>query len=195
LTTRNKVWAAFKAAIFAGIALLCLPQVWVRLELVEPGLPVVEEPLTGSAIAQIGSPALLVVLAAALALLAVRGVFVYLIALLWLTAGGASAYAGLTFLLDPNQSALVVSDSKSSSGAELVVATVSYLPAVTYTVACVVVMVIGAWLALVARRPVNEGRKSSKYERDSYQAGDTDHAAIWDAQDAGLDLTDGKSKP
>ena len=195
MTTRNKVWAAFISALLAGAALLCLPQVWVRVELIEPGLPVVEEPLTGSAIAQIGSPALLVVLAASLALLAIRGFLIYLIVFFWLGAGGASAYVGLSFLLDPSQSGVDAAQSTLTSQGEIGVAGVSYVAASIYTIACVGVLVVATWLAVTARKRVAESQKATKYERDSYRTGATDHLAIWDAQDAGLDLTKGTQKP
>ena len=194
MTTRKKVWAAFLSALLASVALLCLPQVWLRLELIEAGLPVVEESVTGSAIAQIGSPALLAVLAASLALLAVRGFWIYSIALLWLGAAGASAYVGLNFLLEPSKAAASAQSSALSSQSETLVAGISYLPAFVYTAACTSVLVVATWLAVMARKRVADSKDSTKYERDSYRKGASDHLAIWDAQDAGLDLTKGANK-
>ena len=155
----------------------------------------VEEPLTGSAIAQIGSPALLVLLAASLALLAIRGFLIYVIVFFWFGAGGASAYVGLSFLLDPSQSSVDAAKSTLTSQGEILVAGVSYVRAAIYTVACVRVLVVATWLAVTARKRVAESQKATKYERDSYRTGATDHLAIWDAQDAGLDLTKGAPKP
>lgn len=182
------------SAGLAGVGLLALTQVWVLSVFTQTGLPRVQEPLTGSSLSPIASAALLVVLAAALALLALRGRTIYLISALWVLAAMATGFSAIRVLIDPKAVALATAKTPISVESGAASVNVAHFWPVTLIICCLLIITCGVALATKTRSAKSTAAKPTKYERDSHRSGATDPAAIWDAQDEGLDLTEKKNR-
>lgn len=183
------------SAGLAGVGLLALTQVWVLSVFTQTGLPRVQEPLTGSSLAPIASAALLAVLAGALALLALRGRAIYLISVIWLVAAITTGVSAISALVDPETAAMATSKTPISVELGAVSTSVAYFWPVTLVICCSLLVACGVALAVKTRSAKTTASEPTKYERGSHRIGANDPAAIWDAQDEGLDLTEKKNQP
>jgi uncharacterized membrane protein (TIGR02234 family) len=198
---RRELTAAVLAAVAAGgLALSAGGQAWAELTTLRPApLPPVEGLLTGSEAAPLVPAAGLVLLAAALALLAVRGAGRVLVGLLMALAGGVLAWSGLRALTG-GLDAIAPELSGDTSSAE-----VSVAGPVLAIVAALLGVGAGVLVVLRSRGWPAMGRR---YERTTAADGGTDSRrparpetdedraqAAWKALDRGEDPTDPTSAP
>jgi uncharacterized membrane protein (TIGR02234 family) len=185
--------AVVLAAAAGGLALSASGQTWAALTVVrQPPLPPVTADLSGGQVAPLVSATGLVLLAAAVALFAVRGRGRVLVGLLMAVAGGALGWSGLRALVGrlPVDVAAVL-PSGSSPGAEVRTAVHAAWPVVALT-AGVLGVLGGLVVVLRGRRWPALGRR---YERPGAGPArpmtDEDRAAAaWRALDRGEDPTD-----
>jgi uncharacterized membrane protein (TIGR02234 family) len=198
---RRELTAAVLAAVAAGgLALSAGGQAWAELTTLRPApLPPVEGLLTGSEAAPLVPAAGLVLLAAALALLAVRGAGRVLVGLLMALAGGVLAWSGLRALTG-GLDAIAPELSGDTSSAEVSVAgpVLAILAALLGVGAGVLVVLRSrGWPAMgrrYERTTAADGGADSR--RPARPETDEDRAqAAWKALDRGEDPTDPGSAP
>jgi uncharacterized membrane protein (TIGR02234 family) len=174
--------------LFAAISLLAIAQDWAVLRISATGLPTVTESISGQQLAPLAAAVMLVVLAASLALLALRRWAVYLVVTVFLADSLTSIYGGVSYLTSPLARALGAANLglAPDSGVTLE-ATGSAWPFVLIGSA---VGLIGVSLSLIAQmRKRDSLALATKYERSMPHVDPQGDAAIWDAQDDGLDIT------
>jgi uncharacterized membrane protein (TIGR02234 family) len=198
---RRELTAAVLAAVAAGgLALSAGGQAWAEVTTLRPApLPPVEGLLTGSEAAPLVPAAGLVLLAAALALLAVRGAGRVLVGLLMALAGGVLAWSGLRALTG-GLDAIAPELSGDTSSAEVSVAgpVLAILAALLGVGAGVLVVLRSrGWPAMgrrYERTTATDGGTDSR--RPARPETDEDRAqAAWKALDRGEDPTDPASAP
>lgn len=193
MTSKMRTLHAGLAAPLAAVALLALSQGWATLQISAPGLPAVTELVEGQKLAPLAGAAMLAVLAAALALLALRRWAVYVIAGVMLAAALASTYGAASYLADPLTRALAVAGLRVAPDVSIELTN-------SGVVWAILLMGAGVGLAGVALSMVLRVRTGvtadlpTKYERTKPTSGEVGDTAIWDAQDGGMDLTSDRPK-
>ena len=194
MTARRELTAAvLGSAAAGGLALFAGGQTWATLAAVRPEpLPPVTGVLTGSAFAPLVPAAGLVLLAAAVALLAVRGRGRIAVGLLMMAAGAALAWSGVRALTGGLQEAAL----------PIVAGTPTVEISAGWPVAAVVAGVLGTFAGLLAvlrgrhwpgmgrryeRTAATDGQRATPRRAESAE----DRAQLaWQALDRGEDPTD-----
>lgn len=180
------------AAVAGGLALSAGGQSWASVTAVRrPPLPPVTVAVLGSDAAPLVPAAGLVLLAAAVALLAVRGWGRVVVGLLMALAGGVLGWSGLRVLLRGLTSAAVSLPGLGGTGDSTVTVHVAHTWPVLVLLAGALGVVAGAATVLRGRGWPGMGRR---YERDAGAVAaprtDEDRAqAAWQALDRGEDPT------
>ena len=188
MTAKQRTLNAGLSALMAAIALLAISQDWATLEIRAPGLPIVVEPLRGQQLAPLAAAAMLAVLAASLALLALRRWAVYVVAVVFISSGLASVYGAARFLANPQDLAVATADLAVAADVLIEVAATGWVWPIFLTVAGLALIGIALSLVRLMRRRIRTD-EPTKYERTQTAGEAPGEAAIWDAQDGGLDLT------
>ena len=197
MTARREMAAAVAgSAVAGGLALSTGGQTWLTATLQRPApLPPVTEQLTGSVLAPLVPAGGLVLLAAAVALVAVRGAGRVVVGLLAAVAGGVLGWSGLrTLLTDADATAAGVVGS-GTPGSTLATGVSAAWPALAL-VAGLLAVAAGLLTVLRGRTWPGMGRR---YERPAavapaatWRQTDEDRALdAWRALDRGEDPTEG----
>ncbi|MCZ2819997.1 TIGR02234 family membrane protein [Modestobacter sp. VKM Ac-2977] len=198
---RELTVAVLLCALSGGLALSASGEPWADVTVVrEPPLPPTSEVLTGSQAAPLVAACGLLLLAAAVAVIAVRGVGRVVIGLLVAVAGGVLGWSGLRALTG----SLDLGGAAVTSGVGLEQAQLTTDPVTTWPAVALVAGVLGVLAgALVVLRGRDWPGMGRRYERTEHPAGataaparparpETDedrHQAAWKALDRGDDPT------
>jgi uncharacterized membrane protein (TIGR02234 family) len=159
---RELAAAVAGAAVAGGLALSAGGQAWLTATLRRPApIPPVTEPLTGGTLAPLVPACGLLLLAAAVALVAVRGAGRVVVGLLVAVAGGVLGWSGLRLLVTGGEAAAVAVVGGGTPGSTLSVATAPVWP-VLAVVAGLVAVATGLLAVARGRRWPAMGRR---YER------------------------------
>ncbi|MGY1842909.1 Trp biosynthesis-associated membrane protein [Modestobacter sp. SYSU DS0875] len=194
---RELTVAVLGSALAGGLALSASGQPWADVTIVrEPPLPPVAAVLTGSDAAPLVAACGLLLLAAAVAVIAVRGVARAVVGLLVAAAGGALAWSGVRALGGGLEEASTELPAVGQGGGPVTVDVAAGWPAVTVA-AGVLALLVGVLVVLRGRSWPGMGRR---YERTAPGAPpaatarpvtDEDrHQAAWKALDRGEDPTE-----
>jgi uncharacterized membrane protein (TIGR02234 family) len=196
VTPRREMAAAvLGAAVAGGLALSTGGQTWVTATVVRPEpLPPVTEPLPGSVLAPLVPAGGLVLLAAAVALVAVRGPGRVAVGLLAAVAGGVLGWSGLRTLVTDADAAAAGVVGAGTPGSTLTTSVSAAWP-VLASVAGLLAVAAGLLTVLRGRSWPGMGRR---YERPATAAAaparrptDEDRALdAWRALDRGEDPTE-----
>lgn len=176
------------AALIGAVALLAISQDWASLRIFAPGLPNVVELVSGQELAPLAAAALLAVLAASLALLALRRWAVYLVAGVMALAGLACMYGAVSYLVDPLARAVEVAGLGLAADVTVELATTGTVWPILLIGAGIGLLAVAVSLVVRMRFP-GVVDAPTKYEQAKPAPSESGDAAIWDAQDGGLDLT------
>jgi uncharacterized membrane protein (TIGR02234 family) len=195
--------AVVGAAVAGGLALSAAGQVWARVTAARPApLPPVTDQVSGGQVAPLTTATGLLLLAAAVALVAVRGAGRVLVGLLAAVAGGVLVWSGLGPLTGRLSSDVAALSSVGASPGALVTTSVHPVWPVLAVLAGLLGVATGLLTVLRGRRWPGMGRRYERPVADGQpadggapaarrEATDEDRAvAAWRALDRGEDPTE-----